>query len=77
MPGPIKWGDWRHTHQKPIKVKKHGRLSISYFRYGLDWIRQALLDRQNRITQLEHTIDLLIEAILGVSMDTELEAEPL
>ena len=66
-----KVGDWRHKNQKPIKAKKHGRLSVSYFRYGLDWIRQALLAGQSRIAQLEQTIGLLIAAISRFSMGAE------
>ena len=30
-----KTGEWRNE-QKEIKIKKHGRKAISYFRYGLD-----------------------------------------
>lgn len=55
-----KVGDWRHENQKPIKVKKHGRFAISYFRYGLDWISQALLDVNRRTQQLNQSIMLLI-----------------
>jgi len=35
-------GEWRHAHQRPITVKKHGRLAMSWFRYGLDFIRELL-----------------------------------
>ena len=66
-----KVGDWRHENQKPIKAKNHGRLSVSYFRYGLDWIRQALLAGQSRFAQLKCTIGLLNAAILGGSVDAE------
>ncbi|MDP3561641.1 MAG: IS4 family transposase, partial [Legionellaceae bacterium] len=38
-----KTGEWRHT-QRAIKIKKHGRKSISYFRYGLDILRDAALN---------------------------------
>ncbi len=38
----VKVGLWRHE-QRPIRAKKHGRRSISLFRYGLDYLRQALL----------------------------------
>ena len=55
-----KVGDWRHETQKPITKKKHGRLSISFFRYGLDWINQALLDVNRRVKQLNDSIMLLI-----------------
>lgn len=54
-------GDWRHT-QRPIKVKKHGRLAMSYFRCGLDWIRQARLGGESRSEQLVHTVSMLVAA---------------
>lgn len=38
-----KTGEWRHE-QKHIKIKKHGRLAISYFRYGLDFLRDMFLN---------------------------------
>ena len=37
-------GEWRHEQVKPIRVKKHQRLAKSIFKYGLDWIRERLLD---------------------------------
>lgn len=39
----IKTGEWLHPHQ-PIKVKKHGRLARSIFRYGLDYLRSIFGD---------------------------------
>ena len=36
-----KTGEWRHE-TNPIKIKKHGRPAISLFRYGLDYIVQAI-----------------------------------
>ena len=36
-----KTGEWRNE-QKEIKIKKHGRKAISYFRYGLDVLRDQL-----------------------------------
>lgn len=38
-----KTGEWRHT-QKTIKIKKHGRKMTSFFRYGLDLLRDAALN---------------------------------
>ena len=38
-----KTGEWRHL-QKTIKIKKHGRKAISYFRYGLDLLRDTALN---------------------------------
>ena len=61
-----KVGDWRHENQKPIKVKKHGRLAISYFRYGLDWIQQALLAGERRLNQLNTSVSILTTALMKV-----------
>ncbi len=36
-------GEWRNETIKPIKIKKHQRLAKSYFKYGLDWLRDNLL----------------------------------
>ena len=36
-------GEWLHE-QKPIPVKKHGRLAKSLFRYGLDTLRNIVLN---------------------------------
>jgi hypothetical protein len=43
-------GEWRHESIKPIKIKKHKRLAISYFKYGLDWIRDNLLKSTDALT---------------------------
>lgn len=32
-------GEWRHEKLEPITIRKHGRPSYSFFRYGLDYIR--------------------------------------
>jgi len=44
-------GDWRNSEQKAIVRKKHGRLTQSYFRYGLDWLRQAIHARHSQRRQ--------------------------
>ena len=36
-------GEWQHDRKKAIKIKKHGRLSVSLFRYGLDHVQMAIL----------------------------------
>ncbi|ENW83839.1 hypothetical protein F908_00738 [Acinetobacter sp. NIPH 284] len=36
-------GEWQHDQKKAIKLKKHGRLSLSLFRYGLDYVQMAIL----------------------------------
>ena len=39
----VKTGQWLHQ-SNPIKVKKHGRLAKSIFRYGLDYLRSVVTD---------------------------------
>ncbi len=39
----VKTGEWLHQLH-PIKVKKHGRLAKSVFRYGLDHLRSIFSD---------------------------------
>ena len=41
-----KIGLWLND-KKPIKLKKHGYKEQSFFRYGLDYIRAILFDRDN------------------------------
>lgn len=36
-----KTGEWRNEAE-PIKIKKHGRPAVSLFRYGLDYIAEAI-----------------------------------
>jgi hypothetical protein len=43
--------DLKAGEQKEIKIKKHGRKAISYFRYGLDILRDLVL---NDITSIRH-----------------------
>jgi hypothetical protein len=50
-----KTGEWRHE-QKPIKIKKHGRMAISYFRYGLDVLRDIVLNNTKHAKNFLHTI---------------------
>ena len=37
-------GLWLHEHVAAIKVKRHGRRARSLFRYGLDYLREVLLN---------------------------------
>lgn len=50
-----KTGEWRHI-QKAIKIKKHGRKAISYFRYGLDILRDIALNGQVAMQPILTTI---------------------
>ena len=40
----LKMGIWKNQ-KSPIKKKKHGRLSKSLFRYGLDALQEALTEK--------------------------------
>lgn len=42
-----KVGEWRHE-EKAIRVKKHGRKAQSWFRYGLDCLRDALFNTKTQ-----------------------------
>jgi hypothetical protein len=46
-----KIGEWRNDFQELIKIKKHGRPAVSLFRYGLDYIIEAIakVRRQSRL----------------------------
>jgi hypothetical protein len=38
-----KIGEWRNAEREPIKLKKHGRLAVSIFRYGADFLRKKIM----------------------------------
>lgn len=54
----IKIGDWLHQHQ-PIKIKKHGRLAKSIFRYGLDYLRSIVTDLDLKYDEFYHSLQFL------------------
>jgi len=54
-----KVGEWRNE-QKAIRIKKHGRKAQSWFRYGLDCLRNALLNRQHQPQQSFATLIALL-----------------
>ncbi len=41
-------GIWLHEQVKAIKLKRHGRRARSLFRYGLDHLREVLLNPNSR-----------------------------
>mgnify|MGYP001089874118 FL=1 len=54
-----KTGEWKHE-QKPIEIKKHGRKAVSYFRYGLDVLRDIILNGvQKAADSLGHIVGFL------------------
>ena len=50
-----KTGEWKHEH-KPIEIKNHGRKAVSYFRYGLDVIRDVVLNGVRETDNFLHQI---------------------
>jgi len=55
-----KTGEWRNE-LKEIKIKKHGRKAISYFRYGLDVLRDLMLNGTTSMRYISGTVrDLFI-----------------
>jgi hypothetical protein len=55
-------GAWRHV-VKPIRIKTHQRPAKSFFRSGFDWLRQALLNPDEKREQLDQVFTLLWNAL--------------
>lgn len=64
-----KTGEWKHE-QKPIEIKKHGRKAVSYFRYGLDVLRDIVLNGVQQVDNfLDHIVGFLnINALRGAGI---------
>ena len=56
-----KTGEWKHKVVRALKIKKHGRLEQSLFRYGLDHLRDELLGASHEAV---HTTRLWILFLL-------------
>lgn len=54
-------GLWQHQNRKAIPVKKHSYKANSFFRYGLDCIRQAYRMAQCQGQQIEHVFQILLQ----------------
>jgi len=55
-------GEWLNS-LKEIKVKKHGRKEISIFRYGLDMLREILLNISERFRDYEERVRQFFDAL--------------
>ena len=51
-------GEWLHE-QTPIKIKTHGRMAKSLFRYGLDYLKNILFNISEKFNQFKLTLKLL------------------
>lgn len=54
----FKVGEWLHQ-QEPLKIKKHGRLAKSIFRYGLDHLRSIVFDIQLKMDDFQTALSFL------------------
>ena len=54
----FKVGEWLHQ-QQPLKIKKHGRLAKSLFRYGLDHLRSIVFDIQLKLDDFLFSLKFL------------------
>ena len=66
-------GQWCHA-QTPIKIKKHGRKEKSLFRYGLDFLREVLLDLTEKSREFKIITSILIKAFTIPNYTNMLEA---
>ncbi|MDB4444586.1 transposase [bacterium] len=55
-------GEWLNS-LKEIKVKKHGRKAISIFRYGLDELREILLNISERYNDYKEKVNQFFKAL--------------
>jgi hypothetical protein len=53
-------GEWRNRRD-PLQTKKHGRLQKSRFRYGLDYLRQIMLN----LTQRQEDFLVCLQALVA------------
>ena len=55
-------GEWCHT-QKPICIKSHQRPAKSIFRYGLDWLRDILLNITEKVDAYNDAVVLFLNRL--------------
>jgi hypothetical protein len=67
-------GEWWHA-QMPIRIKKHGRKEKSLFRYGLDCLREVLLNLPERSWEFRKIIRVLLRAFTIPYYTSTLEAK--
>ena len=51
-------GEWLHQ-LKPLTIKKHGRKAKSIFRYGLDHLRNIVLNFEQKETEYMQVLQFL------------------
>jgi len=63
-------GEWAQT-QNPIKIKKHGRKAISIFRYGLDILREIVLNISEKFNDFKKLVKLFVKSIFSSASDSK------
>jgi len=56
-------GEWSNS-QNPIRIKKHGRKSVSLFRRGLDHIREILLNISERYRDFNKNLKIVLKPLM-------------
>lgn len=51
-------GEWRHQ-LKPLTIKKHGRRAKSLFRYGFDYLRNIMLNLEQKMIEVLDVLQFL------------------
>ncbi|MBD1865233.1 MULTISPECIES: hypothetical protein [Trichocoleus] len=51
-------GEWLHQ-LKPVTLKKHGRKAKSIFRYGLDYLRNIMLNLEQKMDEFLDALEFL------------------
>ena len=51
-------GEWLHQ-LKPLVIKKHGRRAKSIFRYGLDYLRNIVLNLEQKMDEFLNVLQFL------------------
>ena len=64
-------GEWARS-QKPIKIKKHGRKAISIFRFGLDVLREIVLNISEKMNDFKKMVGLLVKWINSLAICSKL-----
>ena len=63
-------GEWAQN-QKPIRIKKHGRKAISIFRYGLDILREIVLNISEKFNDFKKMVKLFVKCIFSSALDSK------
>ena len=63
-------GEWAQN-QKPIRIKKHGRKAVSIFRYGLDILREIVLNISEKLKDFKKMVNLFVKFIGSSDLDSK------